>query len=35
VADGRRGMSGVIWTVLAIVFLLFQVLTFGGSGPGQ
>jgi hypothetical protein len=35
VANGRPGMSGVIWTVLAIVLLLYQVLTFGGSAPGQ
>lgn len=35
VADGHRGMSGVIWTVLAIIFVLFQVLTFGGSGTGN
>jgi hypothetical protein len=35
VAAGHPGMSGVIWTVLAIIFVLFQVLIFGGSGSGQ
>lgn len=35
VADGRSGTNGVIWTVLAIIFLVFQVLTFGGSGSGE
>ncbi|KAA9008124.1 hypothetical protein [Histidinibacterium aquaticum] len=32
---GQPGTSGVIWAVLAITFVLFQVLTFGGSGAGE
>jgi hypothetical protein len=35
VADGRLGKGGAIWTILAIIFVLFQVLTFGGSGSGK
>ncbi len=35
VADGRPGTSGVIWTVLAIVFVLFQMIMVGGSGSGE
>ena len=35
VTDGRPGAGGVIWTVLAIIFLLFQVFMVGGSGSGQ
>jgi hypothetical protein len=35
VADGRLGSSRVIWTILAIIFVLFQVLFVGGSGSGQ
>ena len=35
VADGRLGSSGAIWTILAIIFVLFQVLFVGGSGSGQ
>ncbi|MCG6882286.1 MAG: hypothetical protein LJE62_00870 [Silicimonas sp.] len=35
VADGHPGKSGVIWAALAILFVMFQVLTFGGSGSGQ
>jgi hypothetical protein len=35
VADGRLGSSGPIWTILAIIFVLFQVLTVGGSGSGK
>ncbi|MEX5729794.1 hypothetical protein Ga0609869_003147 [Rhodovulum iodosum] len=35
VADGHSGTTGVIWAVLAIIFVLFQVLTFGGSGSGE
>ena len=35
VADGRPGTSGAIWAVLAIIFVLFQVLTVGGSGSGE
>lgn len=35
VADGRLGTSGTIWAVLAIIFVLFQVLTVGGSGFGE
>jgi len=34
VADGRLGKSGVIWTILAIVFLLYQVMSTVGSGSG-
>ena len=35
VADGRWGTSGAFWTILAIIFVLFQVLTIGGSGSGD
>ncbi len=35
VADGRLGKSGAIWAILAIIFVLFQVLTVGGSGLGK
>lgn len=35
VADGRLGSSGLIWTILAIIFVLFQVSFVGGSGSGQ
>ncbi|WP_113912977.1 hypothetical protein [Roseovarius dicentrarchi] len=35
VADGRPGISGAIWAVLAIIFLLFQMLMVGGSGSGE
>jgi hypothetical protein len=35
VADSRPGMSGAIWTVLAIIFLLFQMFIIGGSGSGE
>ena len=35
VVDGRPGTSGAIWAVLAIVFVLFQLLAFGGSGSGE
>ncbi|MEQ9037228.1 MAG: hypothetical protein RIE24_02625 [Silicimonas sp.] len=35
VAEGHSGTSGVIWAVLAIIVVLFQVLTFGGSGSGE
>jgi hypothetical protein len=35
VADGRPGTSGVIWAVLAVVLLLFQMFMVGGSGSGE
>ena len=35
VADGRLGSSGLIWTILAIIFVLFHVSFVGGSGSGQ
>lgn len=35
VADGRPGTSGVIWAVLAIIFVLFQMFMVGGSGSGE
>jgi hypothetical protein len=35
VANGHPGTSGVFWAVLAIIFVLFQALTFGGSGSGE
>ena len=35
VADGRLGKSGAIWAVLAIIFALFQMFMFGGSGSGE
>lgn len=35
VVDGRLARSGVVWAVLAIIFVLFQVLTVGGSGSGE
>jgi hypothetical protein len=34
-ADGRLRKSGVIWTVIAIIFVLFQTLMVGGSGSGK
>jgi hypothetical protein len=34
VADGGLGKSGAIWTILAIVFLLYQVMSIVGSGSG-
>jgi hypothetical protein len=34
-SDGRSRKSGGIWTVLAIIFLLVQMLMFGGSGAGE
>mgnify|MGYP000713523687 CR=1 FL=1 len=34
VDDGRPGMTGMILTVLAIAFVLYQVLTSGGPGVG-
>jgi hypothetical protein len=33
--DGHPRTSSVIWPILAIVFVVFQMLTFGGSGSGQ
>ncbi|MCE8456521.1 hypothetical protein [Rhodovulum sulfidophilum] len=35
VADGRPGTNGAIWAVLAIIFMLFQMLMVGGSGSGE
>ncbi len=35
VADGRLGTSGAFWMILAIILVLFQVLTVGGSGSGE
>lgn len=35
VADGLVSKSGAIWTILAIIFMLFQLLTFVGSGSGE
>jgi hypothetical protein len=35
VAGGRPGTGGAIWAVLAIIFLLFQMFTVGGSGSGE
>jgi hypothetical protein len=35
VADSPPGLSGVVLPVLAIIFVLFLGLMFGGRGPGQ
>ncbi|MCV2866988.1 hypothetical protein [Defluviimonas sp. WL0075] len=35
VTDGRLGTSGAIWAVLAIIFVLYQMLMVGGSGSGE
>jgi hypothetical protein len=35
VANGRPETSGAIWTVLAIIFVLFQMFMVGGSGSGE
>jgi len=35
VTDGSLGKSGVIWTILAIVFVLFQMFMVGESGSGE
>lgn len=35
VADGHPGKSGVIWAVLTIIFVLFQMFMVGGSGSGE
>ena len=35
VAEGRPGTIGAIWAVLTIIFVLFQILMFGGSGSGE
>ena len=35
VADGSLGKSGAIWAVLAIIFVLFQMLMASGSGSGE
>lgn len=35
VADQRPGKSGAIWAALAIIFVLLQILGFGGSGSGE
>lgn len=34
-AHSRPGKSGVIWSMLAIIFVLAQLLTAGGSGSGE
>lgn len=34
-AIGTKGTNVMIWTILAIVLVLFQVLTFGRSGSGE
>jgi hypothetical protein len=34
-ADGRPGKNGVIWAVLTIIFLLFQIFMIGGTGAGE
>ncbi len=34
-AGGRPGKSGAIWTVLAIIFVLFQMFMVGGSGSDE
>ena len=33
--DGRPGKNGVIWAVLTIIFLLFQIFMIGGTGAGE
>ncbi len=35
VPDGHPGKSRAIWTVLAIIILLFQMFMVGGSGSGE
>ncbi len=35
VADDRPGKNGVIWAVLTIIFLLFQIFMIGGTGAGE
>ncbi|WP_112323723.1 hypothetical protein [Oceanibium sediminis] len=35
ITGARPGPSGAIWTVLAIIFALFQLFLFGGSGSGE
>lgn len=35
VANGPKGTNGMIWAILAIVLVLFQVLTFGSVGSGE
>ncbi|MBW4985943.1 hypothetical protein KZZ07_25730 [Mameliella sp. CS4] len=35
VGNGRLGTGRAIWAILAIVFVLYQVLTAGGSGFGE
>jgi len=34
-ADGRPGKNGVIWAMLTIIFLLFQIFMIGGTGAGE
>ncbi|MDF0601905.1 hypothetical protein P1J78_14265 [Psychromarinibacter sp. C21-152] len=34
-ADSRPGTRGLIWSMLAIIFVLAQLLTAGGSGSGK
>ncbi len=33
--DARPGASGAIWTVFAIIVVLFQMFIVGGSGSGE
>jgi hypothetical protein len=35
VPDGPLGTSAAIWTILAIIFVLFQMLLVGGVGSGE
>lgn len=35
VADGQLGTGGAIWTILAIAFLLAQMLLVGDAGSGE
>lgn len=35
VTVGRPGTSGVIWAVLAFIFVLFHMFKVGGSGSGE
>jgi hypothetical protein len=35
VVDARMGKNGVFWAMLAIIFILFQMFMFGGSGSSE
>ncbi|MFD1342259.1 hypothetical protein [Litorisediminicola beolgyonensis] len=35
VCGGRPETSGAIWTVIALIFVLFQMFMVGGSGSGE